>query len=445
MPYKPICFMVMPFGVKPTKVQAAGAPLQVNFDRVWNELFKPLISEDLNYEPVRADADLGASISREMIERLTLSDLVLADLTLPNANVFYEVGVRHAACEKGCVLVAADWARQPFDTQSMRHEKYALAGENITDEEARSNRAQLAKRVKQLAGSKTPCYELDGFPKLSKARTLAFQEELFRMNELNARVTTLRESPPTAQRDAGVQALLGEFKATGQGSLTVAFEFLKLVRDTCDWKATSGFVEQLPEAIRKHGLFVEQHALALAKGGDPFQGIVALRALIASDGATPEREGLLGGRYKQLWRTTRATEARASAGYLDQAIEHYERGRDLDLNEYYAASNLPLLLKSRGSAGDAERAARVATCVVAACERAIVRGTSDEYVYPTLLGAAFHAGDVAKARELAVRVRRDPQNWKLESTLADLADVLKISDSSVRDELAAVFDDLRSV
>ena len=40
------------------------------------------------------------SIIRDMIERLALSDMVLADVSIPNANVFYEVGVRHAGLDR---------------------------------------------------------------------------------------------------------------------------------------------------------------------------------------------------------------------------------------------------------------------------------------------------------------------------------------------------------
>jgi hypothetical protein len=46
---------------------------------------------------VRADQDTGALIITQMVERLYFADLVLADMTIPNGNVYYEVGVRHAA------------------------------------------------------------------------------------------------------------------------------------------------------------------------------------------------------------------------------------------------------------------------------------------------------------------------------------------------------------
>ena len=109
-----ICFMVMPFGVKPTGLARGQGPTKVDFDSLWQNALKPLI-EDLGYTPFRADADTGALIINEMIERLAYSDIVVADISIPNANVYYEIGIRHAARSTGCVLVSADWARPVFD------------------------------------------------------------------------------------------------------------------------------------------------------------------------------------------------------------------------------------------------------------------------------------------------------------------------------------------
>ena len=114
-----ICFMIMPYGFKDTGVQPGQGPAKINLDILWQKAFEPLIKE-LGYEPVRADQDIGALIIHEILERLYFSDLVLADMTLPNSNVYYEVGVRHAAREKGCVLIGADWSRPLFDLDQAR-------------------------------------------------------------------------------------------------------------------------------------------------------------------------------------------------------------------------------------------------------------------------------------------------------------------------------------
>src|SRR5215469_10811740 len=94
---RPICFMVMPYSTKFTGTPApAGAPDKINFDRLWDAALRPAI-DAAGYEPVRASEDIGALFINEMIERLAISDLVLADVSIPNGNVYYEVGIRHAA------------------------------------------------------------------------------------------------------------------------------------------------------------------------------------------------------------------------------------------------------------------------------------------------------------------------------------------------------------
>ena len=81
----------MPFGVKPD-----GHGGSVDFDAVYEELLAPAI-RDAELEPLRADQELvGGLIHKPMFERLILADYAVADLTTANANVFYELGVRHA-------------------------------------------------------------------------------------------------------------------------------------------------------------------------------------------------------------------------------------------------------------------------------------------------------------------------------------------------------------
>src|SRR2546421_5342742 len=133
MPVEPICFMIMPYRTKPVADRHdPGIPAEVDFDRLWEAALKPAI-EAMGYEPVRADQDLGALIIQEMIERLAISDLVIADVSIANANVYYEIGIRHAAKQHGCVMIAADWARPLFDINQMRQLRYPLPSEIIDE------------------------------------------------------------------------------------------------------------------------------------------------------------------------------------------------------------------------------------------------------------------------------------------------------------------------
>ena len=88
---RPLCFVLMPFG---KKQDASGAT--VDFDAVYQKLIAPAI-EDSGLEPLRADEEMtGGIIHKPMFERLILCPYAVADLTTANANVFYELGVRHA-------------------------------------------------------------------------------------------------------------------------------------------------------------------------------------------------------------------------------------------------------------------------------------------------------------------------------------------------------------
>jgi hypothetical protein len=106
--------MIMPYGRKETQAEAGKGPAEIDFNSLWDRGYVPVIKA-LGYEPVRADHDTGALIISQMLERLYFADLVLADMTIANSNVYYEVGIRHATKEEGCVLLAADWSRQLFD------------------------------------------------------------------------------------------------------------------------------------------------------------------------------------------------------------------------------------------------------------------------------------------------------------------------------------------
>src|SRR6202522_2524388 len=118
--------MIMPYGRKATQVEpSSNAPGEIDFNALWDKAFAPTI-QSLGYDPVRADQDTGALIINQMIERLYFADLVLADMTIPNGNVYYEVGVRQAAKKTGCVLLAAEWSKALFDVAQMRPLRYPL-------------------------------------------------------------------------------------------------------------------------------------------------------------------------------------------------------------------------------------------------------------------------------------------------------------------------------
>lgn len=447
---KPVCFMVMPF--RRRKVEGsvgAGAPGELDCDALWDRVYRPVI-EDLGYLPIRADADTGSVIVKDMLERLAYAHLVLADVTLPNGNVYYEIGLRHVARKAGCVLLAAAWSKQLFDIDQFRSIRYALTDGLVPEAEASEIRTRLKSVLPKLASATTPWHEFIGDDS-EQAAERTFREQSEEVSSLQARMRTARLAP-AKQRAELVKAILAD---TAEVTLTiaeVACELVTLIRDEAGWQAVLDFVRTLPKVTRELPFVQEQELLALAETGKPLDAIGRLETLVERQGDSPERQGLIGGRYKRLWRTERKDrEGRGEKAptveerrYLNKAIEHYTRGMELDYNLYYCSCNLPLLLQARGKKGDAERASIVDNFVIAACERARKRGEHDEWLRPTLLGAAFRARDWEKASEIADQVEEEGATlWKLAATLDDLKTaVQQASGCEEEDELRAIYERL---
>ena len=81
---KPHCFVIMPFG-------------DPEFEVVYEDFVKPTVENECELTCERGDDVFGSNIIMDDILRsIDAADIVLADLTQKNANVFYEVGICHA-------------------------------------------------------------------------------------------------------------------------------------------------------------------------------------------------------------------------------------------------------------------------------------------------------------------------------------------------------------
>lgn len=434
----PIAFMVMPFGRRPTGSSEAGVPAEVNFDSLWFDVYRRVLQE-LGYRPVRADADVNSLIITEMIQRLVLGDIVVADLTLPNANVYYEIGVRHAARETGCVLSAANWARPVFDLAQMRQVRFPLAEGEITESTAITARAHLADGLRRLIEGVSPVFaSLPGYPtEKDQARLSAFADMAEELMSFDADVREAYLAPPADRRGLALSVLerYGQKPAVRGAD---ALLLLSMLRDLVGWDAVLEYIATLPKELARHVRVMELECLAIAKSGAAIKAVARLEALIAMYGETSERLGLLGGRYKQL--ASEATDEAQSRRFLDQAISSYARGMMADLNDYYPASNLPRLYRQRGNDGDEALAAEAEIITMAACRRALDRQLADEWVRPTLLGMAFDRGDVAEAQRLLPLIAAEGEAaWKIKTTLSDLEkSAASQPDENVRRQLSGI-------
>ena len=105
------CFVICPIG-------DTGSDIRKQADILFNHVIEPACDR-CNLKPIRADkiATTGL-ITNRVIQHLRDSEVVVADLTGHNPNVFYELGVRHAL-NKHVILIKNQNDKRPFDIQAI--------------------------------------------------------------------------------------------------------------------------------------------------------------------------------------------------------------------------------------------------------------------------------------------------------------------------------------
>lgn len=140
---KPHAFVAMPFGIKK---DSQGN--EIDFNRVYAELIKPAL-EAAGLEVFRADEEQRAGgILPDMFQELLVADLVVADLTIDNPNVWYELGVRHALRARGVVLISGGRVTTAFDLYTDRKFRYSIKEQAPDPTTVEQDQAKLTAMVK---------------------------------------------------------------------------------------------------------------------------------------------------------------------------------------------------------------------------------------------------------------------------------------------------------
>jgi hypothetical protein len=117
-------FIVRPFGTKNG----------IDFERVEKELIRPAMGQAGLTGGTTGEFIQQGNIRTDMFEQLLIADLVIADISIHNANVFYELGIRHAFRDKRTFLLKSkgDKSKEneaketdvPFDLKTDRYLSY---------------------------------------------------------------------------------------------------------------------------------------------------------------------------------------------------------------------------------------------------------------------------------------------------------------------------------
>ena len=404
----------MPFGTKP---DAQGG--SVDFDAVYEQLLAPAI-RDAELEPLRADQELvGGLIHKPMYERLILADYAVADLTTANANVFYELGVRHAARPYSTVLVSADVKRTPFDLAPDRVLPYSLDAKG-RPADPEDDRAALANALQaaRAATTDSPVFQLISDlpqPQIDRLKTDVFREQAAYSAEVKAQLAEARGAGPDALR--GVERELGPLEDVEAGVLV---DLLLSYRAAEQWKDMVRLVEAMPEPVRRTLLVREQYGFALNRDDRGEDAERVLLELVEEHGESSETLGLLGRVYKDRWAAAREESALVAEGHLDQAIDAYRRGFEADWRDAYPGINAVTLMEIRDPGGAAQQA--LVPVVRYANRRRIDGRGADYWDHATRLELGVIGRDrdeaLAGARAALAAVR---EPWEPKSTAGNLA------------------------
>ncbi|MEX5218025.1 MAG: DUF4071 domain-containing protein [Nitrospira sp.] len=416
---RPLCFVLMPFGKKP---DLAGSI--IDFDAVYQSLIAPAVSES-GLEPLRADEEMtGGIIHKPMYERLILCEYAVADLTTANANVFYELGLRHAVRPWSTVLLFAEGGRLPFDVAPLRAMPYRLTPEG-TPQNVDVTKAALVKRLVEArrtasedakAATDSPIYQLiENFPDIDHTKTDVFRDRVRYSTELKSRLVAARKEGVDALR--AVETGLGNLDNVESGVVIDLFLSYRGVKASEDMIA---LVRKMPRPLAATVMVQEQLAFALNRAGRGEEAEKVLTELLAKRGPSSETYGILGRVYKDRWEAALNAGNRVLArGLLEKAIEAYSRGFEADWRDAYPGMNAVTLMELKEPPDS--RRMKLIPVVAYAVERRVATGKADYWDHATLLELAVLAKDEDRAMEAlgnALAAVREP--FEPESTARNL-------------------------
>lgn len=173
------CFVIMGFGIKTD--YATGRTL--NLDKSYRLLIKPVV-EERGFVCTRADEIRhSGAIDLPMYQELLNADVVIADLSTGNPNVFYQLGLRHALRPSSTLIIAENNLAYPFDLGHVSIIPYEHLGDSIDYSEVLRFQQVLGKILDAVLNSHeidSPVYTFlnDLIPPSRKLRAEKMTEEV---------------------------------------------------------------------------------------------------------------------------------------------------------------------------------------------------------------------------------------------------------------------------
>jgi len=411
---KPYCFILMPFGRKSDESGKA-----VDFDKIYELIIKPAVRK-ANLEPIRADEEiLGGIIHKPMFERLMLCDYAIADLTTANANVFYELGVRHGIRPHSTILTFAEGMRLPFDIAPLRALPYKLDSSGLPIE-VDNIKKSIVKRLEECRepSDDSPVFQLVSDmprPDIARLKTDTFRDSVKYSTRFKGKLKNARDQGKKAVLN--VEKELGPIIDVDPGIIIDLFLSYRAVKD---WDAMINLANKMHLMLNQAILVQEQLGFAHNRKGNHEIAEKILQELIEKHGASSETNGILGSVYKDLWKKNKKTGKHIIAvGYLKKAIDTYLDGFDADWRDAYPGINAVTLMEISNPVDNRQK--EILPVVLYSVKRRLSQKYPDYWDHATLLELNILSDEQEEAYDsLSNALTEIRERWEPESTAENI-------------------------
>jgi tetratricopeptide (TPR) repeat protein len=385
-------FVAMPYGNRkaPLDYEEPDKTCLIDFDAVWEGILQPAVPP--GFETKRADElRQPGLIDRMYNEWLFEADIVLADLTFGNPNVYYELGIRQALSKKGTILVACKGSKLPFDVRN----QYVINYDYFAAPTLRAFQTEL----RQAIGNAS-IQEMDSpvhvfLPGLVVGRYLGETPPEIRVQELNQRIKDLERILRDQRTRDEEERLLDKVRAATAAPRILSLHHLISTREVKSVR----LLEQLAISLRDIGHFDEalltlDRALKIApddsellraigfvyrKKGPPFysQAETYMERALALNDQDSELHGMLGGLFRRR-------------GDYERALSQYKRAHELQPDDLYPLVTVGAMCGGLGRVGEAKEWYRKLQGI---CEKLISQKSADHWTYLCLGESAVALGN----------------------------------------------------
>src|SRR5215213_7652643 len=330
-------FIIRPFGTKN----------EINFDDVEKKLIDPALNRLEVTGRTTMEIRRQGNIRLDMFQRLLTADLVIADISIQNANVYYELGVRHALRGKHTFMIRARGAgiktdEVPFDIKTDRYLTYDGVDPSASVEDLYLGLRETI----NSEGDDSPVFQmLPDLDEQDRSRFLPIPRDYREEVERAAQKKELGDLELLAAEARGFDWEIEGLRLVGRAQFNMqSFEGARAT-----W-----------EAVRKqYPLDIETNTMLgtiYQRLGDLTSSDQALKRVLSHEGLKKEDRAevgsLLGRNAKSCWTgdwrqaaTLPDRQRRALVSpYLDESLEAYEAAFKEDLNHSYSGLNTLAML-----------------------------------------------------------------------------------------------------